>query len=167
MALPTTWTDNIETDRYIGNGGNYSNIHDITDGVGGFQGLFMPGTGKGIVFSYDLSIGLKDDKDGAWEFLAEFVFIDQPEIIEDCTTFSLSNQALGWSIAGLIDLNQRSKLGVTITSMGGDFYLDYSRLTAQGENGPAPVPEPSTMLLFGTGLAGLASVARRRKAIEG
>jgi hypothetical protein len=167
MALPTIWTDNIETDRYIGNGVNYSYIHDITDGVGGFQGLFMPGTGNDIVFSYDLSIGLKDDHDGIWEFLPEFIFIDQPGIIGDRATFSLSNQALDWSLAGLIDLNQSGKLGVTITSIVGDFYIDYSRLTVQGDNGPVPVPEPTTMLLLGTGLAGLASVARRRKATKG
>ena len=39
---------------------------------------------------------------------------------------------------------------------------DLSHMTVYGRTG-APVPEPATMLLFGTGLAGLAAVARRRK----
>lgn len=48
----------------------------------------------------------------------------------------------------------------------GTQFPDLSHLMVYGNMGETPppaVPEPATMLLFGTGLAGLAAVARRRK----
>lgn len=41
--------------------------------------------------------------------------------------------------------------------------MNIDKLSHLGEVGAAPVPEPATMLLFGTGLLGLAAIGRRRK----
>lgn len=48
-----------------------------------------------------------------------------------------------------------------VTTGGGKPYPGISHFSASASG--APIPEPGTLLLFGTGLAGLAAVGRRRK----
>jgi len=156
-AIPYTWVDtiNFTPDRYIGYLQTSSFTHDITDNS---PFAFTPG--MDTISSYNLMVRLYDD--GGRCDLGELAFINQPGILGDgFYTFTYSNSNFGWSIAGLMSLNQTGTLDVSVTSVFGDFYLDYSQLTATG-NDAAPVPEPGTMVLLGFGLVGLAIYGKRR-----
>lgn len=157
VAVPMTWTDTIDwsPDVKIGgffNPGEVTYTHDITDdGFTPFQDL---------IYNYSLEIALYDDFD-RWDS-SEWALIDQPGFFGDgFYDFSYTSEDFGWSFAGLLTLNIFGELDVTISSWWGDFYLDYSVLTANGYDN-APVPEPSTFLLLGAGIAGLA-IYRRKK----
>ena len=162
-AVPTTWNDSIDwnPDKLVSD--SFSFTLDISND--GFLGILEGG--NDLVYGYSLSVGLYDDG-GRFDW-GEVAYIDQPGLFGDgFYNFSYSNQNFGWSLAGLVSLNINGDLYVTINSWSGDFYLDSASLHAWGGSGDpdpttAPVPEPSTMLLMGAGLMGIAAVGRKRR----
>lgn len=149
-----SWSDALiwEPPEKIGFWGSESYTHDISDGVDGFN------VGTDYVYSYSLTVGLHDDGGRCDGF--ELALINQEGFLGDgFYNFSYANNTYGWSFAGLASLNSTGGLTVSVDSWWGDFYLDSSQLDAEG---CSPVPEPATMLLFGSGLAAFAGRKLRR-----
>jgi hypothetical protein len=159
FAVPMTWTDSHNPqDIFFGSNDvkTYSYTHDIRD-----EGF---GVGEDLVLAYDLSINLYDDKD---KLSTEYARIDLPGLYADrVVEIDYANVDLGMSLVGWVMLNLTGQLDVTINWKSGDFYFGDSLLTAYGlesnPNGTAPVPEPASMLLLGTGLIGLAGLGRKK-----
>jgi hypothetical protein len=156
-----TWTDVIDwdPDRYIEPRQSFSYTHDITDGQDGFSGYLMGG--DDIIWDYSITVSLYDDEKN--DFF-EIASIDQPGLIGDgFYDFHYDNQEFGWSLMGLFSLNRTGELDVNINSWSGDFFFDQSVFVATGDNGSdlAPVPEPATIILFGSGLLGVATIGRK------
>lgn len=99
-----------------------------------------------------------------------FFYIQDPSDVNAITTINANEQenydwsfkqanAASFFVGITLDENEVLSMLSWTTSTDGDGYGldDFSTV--------APVPEPATMLLFGTGLAGLASLRRRRKKI--
>lgn len=109
----------------------------------GFQA--EPGTGGRPVIELALSDGSvlsKNLTNANYDIDNFFGFIS----LDGISSFTLTNNAIGGSIG---------------TSLFGNFVYG---VAADNPTDPDPIPEPSTMLLLGTGIVGLIGIARRRMA---
>lgn len=160
--IPATWTDhaNVGGGIYIDSGDSHTYVHDLNDDG------FRPNTD--LIDSFLLSIDLADESDHWYDSL-ELAIVDLPGILGDDLIWSWDFDANGdeyggWSVAGLLQLNELGTLTVTVSSLFGDFNLVGSTLTAHGlSNVDANVPEPGALGLLGIGLVGMALSMRRRK----
>jgi hypothetical protein len=163
-AIPTSWTDKIDWSPDVSledapwwkeASDDFSYFHDL--GNDGFVSYFEGG--DDYIDSYNLRVRLYDDDDSR-----EGAVIFQPGLLDPDTStkydFSWDFADIGWTLAGLVDINHDGTLNVLVEPTRGDFYLDWSEVIAYGDNGD-PVPEPATMLLLGCGLIGLAAVGRK------
>lgn len=160
-ATPITFTDSTifysdHTDPnvdLVSYGGSYVNkLEYITDWVMWTHHFtFDPEVDE--VLSGTLTVMLKDDTD-PWYQPFEFAFGWAEDGTWDFGEVNNGSYSYDVSASYLAD----GSFTIMIASVGGDFFINQSDLEITYE----PIPEPATLILFGTGLIGLAGLGKKK-----